>query len=603
MSNHLFICLFVLFSLNSMAVGPELTYQGRILKPSGDPLTEPAVQFKIQIRSPGSESCLMYEETQTLDLSATNGVFKLKLNGSTSTRTDTSGIAIGDLFTNRKNLTFTNGQCASGTTYNPDTTEGRKLEISFDDGSGGGWEPFPSQDINYSAMAIESLAVGGFSSQSLLRVENASGPQVASSITPANFTELLALLNGTTTQYLKTSDPAVGFSGNLGGDVTGSQSATSVEKIRGTEVSNSAPTSGQVLQYNGTQWAPTTLSLTNGTVTEVTSANSYISVANGTTTPALTLNVGTAANTVAAGNDSRIVNALQPNTTIGGSTAINTSGAIETSGTVTAANVSVANISATNLKIYNASNYVEILAPNLGGNLTFNLPNSLGSNGQFLITNGSGVLSWSSISSDVHSTSLTGINTTSTTSTVTSSDTVLSGIGKLQGQLANKASLSGASFTGAITSTSTVTATAFYYTSDRRLKKNIKNIENPIDKILALRGVTFDWKKNNQSEIGFIAQEVEQVAPELVQTQNAGKKDELKSVKYANIVAIVVAAIHEFFDQWQIDKAELNQKINLLEKKNQELESAYLSLHKDVEQLKKNQRHPATSVSESIPNH
>ncbi|WP_081112093.1 tail fiber domain-containing protein [Bdellovibrio bacteriovorus] len=55
-----------------------------------------------------------------------------------------------------------------------------------------------------------------------------------------------------------------------------------------------------------------------GTVTNVTSTNSYLSVTNGTSTPALTLNVGTTANTVAAGNDSRFTDSRNPTGTAGG---------------------------------------------------------------------------------------------------------------------------------------------------------------------------------------------------------------------------------------------------------------------------------------------
>ncbi|WP_413943350.1 tail fiber domain-containing protein [Bdellovibrio sp. HCB-162] len=55
-----------------------------------------------------------------------------------------------------------------------------------------------------------------------------------------------------------------------------------------------------------------------GTVTNVTSANSYLTVATGTTTPVLTVNVGTVANTVAAGNDSRFTDARTPTGAAGG---------------------------------------------------------------------------------------------------------------------------------------------------------------------------------------------------------------------------------------------------------------------------------------------
>ncbi|MFS4459371.1 tail fiber domain-containing protein [Bdellovibrio sp. HCB2-146] len=76
---------------------------------------------------------------------------------------------------------------------------------------------------------------------------------------------------------------------------------------------------GTYLSYDGTALTCTPVSgSTGGTVTAVTSTNSYISVANTTSTPALTLNVGTGAGTVAAGNDSRLVNALQPGAGVGG---------------------------------------------------------------------------------------------------------------------------------------------------------------------------------------------------------------------------------------------------------------------------------------------
>ncbi|WP_413943972.1 hypothetical protein [Bdellovibrio sp. HCB-162] len=55
-----------------------------------------------------------------------------------------------------------------------------------------------------------------------------------------------------------------------------------------------------------------------GTVTNVTSANSYLTIVNNTSTPTLTLNVGTTPNTVAAGNDPRLVNALQTGSTASG---------------------------------------------------------------------------------------------------------------------------------------------------------------------------------------------------------------------------------------------------------------------------------------------
>jgi hypothetical protein len=76
---------------------------------------------------------------------------------------------------------------------------------------------------------------------------------------------------------------------------------------------------GTFLSWDGT--ALTCIAIagaSGGTVTNVSSANSYISIVNNTSTPTITLNVGTAANTVAAGNDTRIVNAMQAGAIAGG---------------------------------------------------------------------------------------------------------------------------------------------------------------------------------------------------------------------------------------------------------------------------------------------
>lgn len=103
-----------------------------------------------------------------------------------------------------------------------------------------------------------------------------------------------------------------------------------------------------------------------------------------------------------------------------------------------------------------------------------------------------------------------------------------------------------------------VIANAFQYNSDRSLKKNITTIESPLTKILKLRGVTFNWKKDNSPSVGLIAQEVETVFPELV-TENQG----IKSVQYGNLVAPLIEAVKD--QQKQIEK--LNTRIKTLELK------------------------------------
>lgn len=83
-------------------------------------------------------------------------------------------------------------------------------------------------------------------------------------------------------------------------------------------------------------------------------------------------------------------------------------------------------------------------------------------------------------------------------------------------------------------------ADSFLYTSDKKLKTNIKTLPDALDKIMQLRGVTFDWKENGESKVGLIAQEVEEVFPEMVSTD---KNTGLKAVEYGNLVAPLIEAI------------------------------------------------------------
>ena len=96
--------------------------------------------------------------------------------------------------------------------------------------------------------------------------------------------------------------------------------------------------------------------------------------------------------------------------------------------------------------------------------------------------------------------------------------------------------------------TGIVTATTFQSTSDINLKENIKTVNNSLNIVSQLRGVTFDWKNTHQASIGVIAQEVEQILPELV------SGGEIKTVNYNGIIGILVEAIKE--QQIRIEKLE-----------------------------------------------
>lgn len=106
-----------------------------------------------------------------------------------------------------------------------------------------------------------------------------------------------------------------------------------------------------------------------------------------------------------------------------------------------------------------------------------------------------------------------------------------------------------------------VKATAFLYTSDRRLKKDIHTLPDTLAKILKLRGVSFKWNSNDEKTIGFIAQEVEKVYPELVTTD---AKSGYKAVQYGNIVAILVEALKEEHEERIKDRYYFDSQVDLV---------------------------------------
>ena len=134
-----------------------------------------------------------------------------------------------------------------------------------------------------------------------------------------------------------------------------------------------------------------------------------------------------------------------------------------------------------------------------------------------------------------------------------------------------KVSNAGIQITGTITATGDITA----LTSDKRLKKNIKILSNPLEKINQLSGFTYDWSLDKCSEAGFIpkdeeqigvfAQDIQSVIPQAVKpapfdTDSEGNSisgDNYLTVQYEKIVPLLIECIKE--QQKQID--ELKNKV------------------------------------------
>ena len=99
--------------------------------------------------------------------------------------------------------------------------------------------------------------------------------------------------------------------------------------------------------------------------------------------------------------------------------------------------------------------------------------------------------------------------------------------------------------------------------SDRRIKENITSIDNAINKVKALSGVYYNRTDvaDKSKKIGFIAQDVQLVVPELV---NYDKDKDVYSVSYANTSALLVEAIKEQQTQIESQKSEIEELKDLV---------------------------------------
>ena len=110
--------------------------------------------------------------------------------------------------------------------------------------------------------------------------------------------------------------------------------------------------------------------------------------------------------------------------------------------------------------------------------------------------------------------------------------------------------------------------TGGYTTSDRRWKTDIRPLASGLSTVMALRPVTYNWRRSEfpdmhfteGRQIGFIAQDVEKVLPEIVSTDNKG----FKSVSYENVVPVLTAAVQEQQVMNEHETAKLDTSIKTL---------------------------------------
>lgn len=144
---------------------------------------------------------------------------------------------------------------------------------------------------------------------------------------------------------------------------------------------------------------------------------------------------------------------------------------------------------------------------------------------------------------------------------------------------------------GEATFSGPVCASNISCSSDFRYKKNVAPISNSLSNLSLIKGITYDWdqerwpdrKFSDNRQIGFIAQELEAVYPELVLTDEDG----YKSVAYNKMTAVLVEAVKELNEMLEEKNKSLRLEIEERELENKRLKKIIAQIESRVSNLEK----------------
>lgn len=242
-----------------------INFQGRILKPNNQPLETAQVEFTLKILSPGTEECVLYEERQILNMTGSNGVFSLIVGSGTRGGSDPN-LSLADIFSNKPS-TLTGLTCASGSQYVRASGDERKLAISFNDGTEI-VQMSPYHTIRSVPYALVANSLQGKVTSDFLQPKSSTQlSQTNLETVFANYTELMALINGTSSHYISstgsgfTPSSAISFNSqkitNLA-DPSGAQDAATKSytdaKFGGNTLDLTGLTTGQSVKWDGAKW-------------------------------------------------------------------------------------------------------------------------------------------------------------------------------------------------------------------------------------------------------------------------------------------------------------------------------------------------------------
>ncbi len=202
------LCTLAGSALKAQTSPQSLSLQGKILDVSNNPLEAASVLFTVQILSPGAEECILYQETHTISMTGSGGIFSLPLG--------TGGrVGAGFQFTSTLAQVFSNSSgvmgglnCSVGNSFTPVANDKRKVKMTFDDGGGAQTvtQTLEIQAVPYALYAdtLQGKGPSGFVQTSALTTQ-AKFDNLAAT---ANYNELVALIAGTSTLYAKSTPVA-----------------------------------------------------------------------------------------------------------------------------------------------------------------------------------------------------------------------------------------------------------------------------------------------------------------------------------------------------------------------------------------------------------
>jgi len=283
-------------------VPKSFNIQGTIYAPGGNVPFVGITHVRVRIFNE-LNTCLLYQEiVNNVDTTLTNGSFSMDVGtlGTRINNIDSTNILGINLFKN--NITYPSVVgCVGAVTMG--VSDRRRVRVGFDMGAGF-FDMTPDMFLLTAPYAMIAETLDGHSASEFLMANTTAGVQVSqvnletllNSLTKFNTLNNFAS-SGNIAGNAATATLATNFSGVLSGDVSGTQTTTSVDKIRGINVSATAPTTNQILQFNGAQYVP--VAIPSAPVTSVAGRTGVVTLTSADITglgTAATLNAGTLAN-------------------------------------------------------------------------------------------------------------------------------------------------------------------------------------------------------------------------------------------------------------------------------------------------------------------